>query len=99
MSEPHCCEFVAVDGPLTTQQLAELRGLEARGNVPITGREGGSMTSTQGVAFDVEQGLIELPGAPPRWVWAFTCPTPKCPCRVAVVLSAPGDREVQLRGR
>lgn len=58
------------------------------------------MTSTDGVAFDVEQGLIELPGTSVRWIWAFTCPTPKCACRVAVVLSAPGDRELLLeRGR
>ena len=44
------------------------------------------MTSTGAVAFDVEQGLIELPGTPPRWIWAFTCPTPKCACRAAIVL-------------
>jgi hypothetical protein len=50
--------------------------------------------------FDVEEGLIELPGAPARWIWAFTCPTPACACRVAIVLSMPGDRETLLdRGR
>jgi len=58
------------------------------------------MTSTDAVAFDVEQGIIELPGMPPRWIWAFTCPTPKCACRVAIVLSAAGERETLVeRGR
>jgi hypothetical protein len=58
------------------------------------------MTSTDAVAFDVEQGLIELPGAPARWIWAFICPTPKCACRGVLVLSSPGDRETLLaRGR
>jgi len=46
------------------------------------------------VPFDVEDGLIELPGAPLLWIWAFTRPTPKCGCRTAIVLSAPGDREM-----
>jgi hypothetical protein len=51
-------------------------------------------------AFDVEQGLIELPETPARWIWAFTCPTRECACRTAIVLSAPGDRETLLeRGR
>ncbi len=50
--------------------------------------------------FDVEQGLLELPGSPARWIWAFTCPIPKCACRVALVLSTPGKREMLLdRGR
>ena len=48
--------------------------------------------------FDIEQGLIELPGAPARWIWAFTCPTPACGCRIAIVVSTPGDRET-LRER
>jgi SEC-C motif len=58
------------------------------------------MTQSAAAAFDVEQGLIELPGTPARWIWAFTCPTPKCACRAAIVLSAPGDRQMLLeRGR
>ena len=47
-------------------------------------------------AFDVEQGLIELPGTPAGWIWAFTCPIRECGCRIAVVLSIPGDRETLL---
>ena len=54
------------------------------------------MTSSDNVAFDVEQSLIELHGTPPRWIWAFTCRTPKCACRVAIVLSAAGERETLL---
>jgi len=41
-----------------------------------------------------EAGLIALAGGDPRWIWAFTCPTPGCDCRTAVVLSTDGAREV-----
>jgi len=41
-----------------------------------------------------EAGLIALAGDDPRWIWAFTCPTPGCDCRTAVVLSTDGAREV-----
>jgi hypothetical protein len=37
-----------------------------------------------------------LPGAPGRWIWAFTCPEPECPCRTAVVLARSGDRGTLL---
>jgi hypothetical protein len=50
--------------------------------------------------FDVEEGLLKLPGEPPRWIWAFTCSTPVCACRTALVLSVSGEREeLLLRGR
>jgi hypothetical protein len=46
-----------------------------------------------------EAGLIELAGDAPMWIWAFTCPTPGCDCRTAVVLSTGGDRrELIARG-
>ena len=51
------------------------------------------MTLTEAAAFNVEDGLMELPGTPARWIWAFTCPTPECTCSEAIILSAPGDRE------
>jgi len=54
------------------------------------------MTSTTASEFNVEQGLMELPGTPARWIWAFTCPEPKCACRTAVVLSLAGERELLL---
>src|SRR5882724_7524480 len=58
------------------------------------------MSHTSAAAFDVEDGLLALPGTPECWIWAFTCPEAKCPCRVAVVVSAAGDREsVRDRGR
>lgn len=40
-----------------------------------------------------EAGLIALAGDAPRWIWAFTCPTPGCACRTALVLSTEGDRQ------
>jgi hypothetical protein len=55
------------------------------------------MTSMDAATFDVEHGLIQLPGTPTQWIWAFTCPTPKCGCRTAVVISAPGERAVLLK--
>jgi len=49
---------------------------------------------------NAERGLLELSGAPGCWIWAFTCPTPECACRTAIVLSTTGDRESLLtRGR
>ena len=44
-------------------------------------------------AFETEQGLIQLPGSPETWIWAFTCPEPECACRTAVVLSRSGGRD------
>jgi hypothetical protein len=47
--------------------------------------------------FDTsEAGLIELVGDAPRWIWAFTCPTPGCDCRTAIVLSTDGDRQTLI---
>jgi hypothetical protein len=43
-----------------------------------------------------EAGLIELASGDPTWLWAFTCPTPRCDCRTAIVLSTAGDRQVLL---
>jgi SEC-C motif domain protein len=56
------------------------------------------MTRSQSPAF--EEGLLPLPGTPEHWIWAFTCPEPKCPCRTVVVVSTTlGDRDcVRERG-
>ncbi len=43
-----------------------------------------------------EAGLLQLPGEPGAWIWAFTCPTPGCECREATVLWTGGDRETLL---
>jgi len=49
---------------------------------------------------EAERGLAQLPGTPEAWIWAFTCPTPDCGCRTAIVLFVPGDAERLLeRGR
>ena len=43
-----------------------------------------------------EDGLVELAGDPPRWIWAFTCPTPGCDCRTATVITTVGDRDALI---
>jgi hypothetical protein len=44
----------------------------------------------------LDVGVIALPGEPPQWIWAFTCPMPGCACRSAIVLSVGGDRTALL---
>jgi hypothetical protein len=44
----------------------------------------------------VEDGLFELPGREPTWIWAHTCPTPNCACRTALIVSTPRGREALL---
>jgi hypothetical protein len=63
---------------------------------PVLCQDADEVTHSGIPAFDVEQGLIELPGMPAGWIWAFTCPVRGCSCRVAIVLSTPGDRETLL---
>lgn len=36
----------------------------------------------------VEDGIFELPGPAPLWIWAHTCPTPDCACREAFILAS-----------
>ena len=38
-----------------------------------------------------EAGVLQLSGDPPKWIWAFTCPTPGCDCREAIVLATDDD--------
>lgn len=42
-----------------------------------------------------EEGIFELAGSPPAWIWVHTCPTPKCTCRIALIL-ATFDGRAQL---
>lgn len=44
-----------------------------------------------------ELGLIEAPAVPGQWLWAFTCPTPDCGCRTALLLASPSGRETLLK--
>jgi hypothetical protein len=48
------------------------------------------------VALTLEDGLYELPGQEPLWIWARTCPLPKCDCRSALIVSTPHSRQALL---
>jgi hypothetical protein len=38
-------------------------------------------------------GVFELAGSPPTWIGVYTCPTPECACRSALILAAHDGRE------
>lgn len=42
------------------------------------------------------EGVFELAGTPPVWIWVHTCPTPNCECRAALVLATYEGREKLL---
>jgi hypothetical protein len=44
----------------------------------------------------VEDGLIELPGEEPTWIWAHTCSMPKCDCRSAFIVATSHGRQALL---
>jgi hypothetical protein len=44
----------------------------------------------------VEDGLFELPGPEPAWLWAHTCSMPDCECRSALLVVGSHDREALL---
>lgn len=47
----------------------------------------------------LDAGIVELPGAPPVWVWAFTCTNTTCNCREALLLvSREGRDHLLARG-
>ena len=43
-----------------------------------------------------DDGVFELAGAAPAWIWVHTCPKPKCSCRSALILAAHDGRELLL---
>jgi hypothetical protein len=43
-----------------------------------------------------DEGVFELAGPESIWFWAHTCPTSKCPCRIAVVIATRESRDVLL---
>ena len=54
---------------------------------------------TQNVQLAPDDGVFELAGPEPIWIWAHTCPTPRCECRTAlVVASIHGRSELLERG-
>jgi hypothetical protein len=54
----------------------------------------GRRTTTPTLAPD--DGLFELPGIGPLWVWAHTCPDQHCNCRDALILASDESREALL---
>lgn len=46
----------------------------------------------------VEPGIFELTGSPGTWIWAFTCPTPGCDCRTAILATSDGREALVARG-
>lgn len=44
----------------------------------------------------VEDGLFELPGPEPAWLWAHTCSMPDCECRSALLVVGSHGREALL---
>ena len=51
------------------------------------------LPSAGNVRLAAEDGVFELAGAAPAWIWVLTCPTPSCPCRTALVLATHDGRE------
>ena len=48
------------------------------------------------VQLAADDGVFELAGSPPTWISVFTCPTPRCQCRTALVLGTDSGRETLL---
>ena len=48
------------------------------------------------VRLAADEGVFELAGSPPTWISVFTCPTPGCQCRSALVLGTDSGRETLL---
>jgi hypothetical protein len=51
---------------------------------------------TDPARLTVEQGVFELPGQDPIWIWARTCPTLGCECRSALILATSHSRQLLL---
>lgn len=43
-----------------------------------------------------DDGVFELAGPRPAWIWAHTCPTPGCTCRTALILASDDGRAALL---
>ena len=55
-----------------------------------------SAPSAATVQITPGEGIYELAGDRPAWIWAHTCPDPKCDCRAALILATTEGREVLL---
>jgi hypothetical protein len=49
--------------------------------------------STEHVRLAPDDGVFELTGTKPAWLWVHTCPEPACECRSALVLATHEGRE------
>jgi hypothetical protein len=55
---------------------------------------------TTPIRLAAEDGLFELGGPHPSWIWVHTCPAPKCSCRTALILATSEGRGMLLdRGK
>ena len=52
--------------------------------------------TTKNVRLAPDDGVFELAGAEPAWIWVHTCPKPTCSCRSALVLATHDGRELLL---
>ena len=59
--------------------------------------QSGICASMSGVHLGPEEGVFELAGPKPTWIWAHMCPTPRCPCRTAILASTSDGRDLLLR--
>lgn len=51
---------------------------------------------TTAASLTLEDGLFELPGSEPAWLWAHTCSMPDCECRSALLVVGSHGREALL---
>ena len=52
--------------------------------------------TARNVRLAPDDGVFELAGAEPAWIWVHTCPKPTCSCRSALVLATHDGRELLL---
>lgn len=43
-----------------------------------------------------DDGVFELAGSKPAWMWVHTCPKPECACRTALIIAASDGRDQLL---
>ena len=59
--------------------------------------DAGTSVKRDKVRLAPDDGVFELPGAEPAWIWVHTCPKPECECRSALVLATNAGRKVLLQ--
>ncbi len=52
--------------------------------------------TSNAVRLAPDDGLFDLPGGDPTWIWVHTCPDPECSCRSALVLATTAGRDALL---